>query len=405
MASRLRTLENNKRGKKRLTDSGVVKYLIKLKFNIDGVVEKADVVGAIFGQTEGLFGPELDLNELQKNWKIGRIEINLQSKNAQTTGEVIIPASTDISTAALIAAAIESVDKVGPCAAKFQLVDIEDVRASKRKLIEERAKGILKEWSSKAASEGEEAVKSVSESIKPGKVVSYGPEKLPAGPGVFDADEIILVEGRADVINLMRAGINNTIAIGGAKVPESVIKLSKQKKTIAFLDGDRSGDLISKELQQVANIQKIYRAPPGKEVEDLTPMEVLQILKGKGERESRPPPHPQQRAPQQKTVAKLEEKLDAKVREVYPTLKDTLEACIYDGDLKQLGRIPVSELAGSLEGFKGAKYVIFDGIVTQRLVDLAKKNGVSVLIGYKLSENVNIPEGVQVYTFSALGLA
>ena len=176
VASRLRTLENNKRGKKRLTDSGVVKYLIKLKFNIDGVVEKADVVGAIFGQTEGLFGPELDLNELQKNWKIGRIEINLQSKNAQTTGEVIIPASTDISTAALIAAAIESVDKVGPCAAKFQLVDIEDVRVSKRKLIEERAKGILKEWSSKAASQGEEAVKSVSESIKPGKVVSYGPE-------------------------------------------------------------------------------------------------------------------------------------------------------------------------------------------------------------------------------------
>ncbi|MEM0117024.1 MAG: DNA primase DnaG [Conexivisphaerales archaeon] len=387
-----------------MTDSSIVKYLIKLKFTIDGVVEKADVVGAIFGQTEGLFGPELDLNELQKNWKIGRIEINLQSKNAKTNGEVIIPASTDISTAALIAAAIESVDKVGPCAAKFELVDIEDVRASKRKLIEERAKGILKEWSSKAASEGEEVVKSVSESIKPGRVLSYGPEKLPAGPGIHDSDEVILVEGRADVINLMRAGINNTLAIGGAKVPESVVKLSKQKRTIAFLDGDRSGDLISKELQQVANVQMILRAPPGKEVEDLTPVEVLEILKKREVHEpQRIPQHTVQRG-QQKSVVKIDSKIEEKIKDIYPTLKDTLEACIYDDNLKELGRIPVSELASSLEGFKGAKHIIFDGIVTQRLIDLASRNGVSTLVGFKVADNITIPNGLTVTTFWSLGL-
>jgi len=387
-----------------LTDSSIVKYLIKLKFTIDGVVEKADVVGAIFGQTEGLFGPELDLNELQKNWKIGRIEINLQSKNAKTNGEVIIPASTDISTAALIAAAIESVDKVGPCTAKFELADIEDVRASKRKMIEERAKGILKEWSSKAASEGEEVVKSVSESIKPGRVISYGPEKLPAGPEIYDSEEVILVEGRADVINLMRAGINNTLAIGGAKVPESVIKLSKTKRTIAFLDGDRSGDLISKELQQVANVQKILRAPQGKEVEELTPVEVLEILKKKDNQEpQRSVQHPSQRT-QQKNIVKVESKLEGKIREVFPSLKDTLEACIYDETLKELGRIPVSELATSLEGFKGAKHIIFDGIVTQRLIDLSVKNGISTLVGFKVADNVNLPSGLIATTFSSLGL-
>jgi DNA primase len=380
--------------------------MVKLKFTIDGVVEKADVIGAIFGQTEGLFGPELDLNELQKNWKIGRIEINLQSKNAQTTGEVFIPASTDISTAALIAAALESVDKVGPCSAKFQLVEIEDVRASKRKLIEERAKGILKAWSSKAASEGEEAVKSVSESIKPGRVVSYGPEKLPAGPGIFDADEVILVEGRADVINLMRAGINNTLAIGGAKVPESVIKLTKQKRAIAFLDGDRGGDLIAKELQQVANVRKIIRAPQGREVEELTPVEVLDILKGSTEKEHKPrsQPVPSKPAPPKPPV-KLESKLDAKIREIFPALKDSLEAYVLDENLKILGRVPVSELANSLEGFSGAKVVVFDGIVTQRLVDIAKKLGVTALIGYKVPDNVSIPPEINAYTFSSLGLS
>jgi DNA primase len=384
--------------------------MVKLKFTIDGVVEKADVIGAIFGQTEGLFGPELDLNELQKNWKIGRIEINLQSKNAQTSGEVFIPASTDISTAALIAAALESVDKVGPCAAKFQLMEIEDVRASKRKLIEERAKGILKVWSSKAASEGEEAVKSVSESIKPGRVVSYGPEKLPAGPGIFDASEVILVEGRADVINLMRAGINNTLAIGGAKVPESVVKLTKQKRAIAFLDGDRGGDLISKELQQVANVEKILRAPPGREVEELTPVEMLEILKGGAEKEhrQRAQPTPSRPAPQKPSVkleVKLEGKLDAKVKEIFPGLKDSLEAYVLDDNLKVLGKVPVSDLASSLEGFSGAKTVIFDGIVTQRLVDIAKKCGVTTLIGYKVPDSVSVPPGMNAHTFSSLGLS
>jgi DNA primase len=389
-----------------LTDSSVIKYMVRLKFHIDGVVEKADVIGAIFGQTEGLFGPELDLNELQKNWKIGRIEINLQSKNAQTTGDVLIPASTDISTAALLAAALESVDKVGPCAAKFQLVEIEDVRASKRKQIEERAKGILKAWSSRAASQGEEAVKSVSESIKPGKVVSFGPEKLPAGPGVFDADEVILVEGRADVINLMRAGIDNTVAIGGAKVPESVIKLTKQKRAIAFLDGDRSGDLITKELQQVANVQKVFRAPPGREVEELTPVEMLEILRGEREK-PRPAAHAPPAAARQtpKQAIKLPPNLDAKVKEIYPSLKDTLEAVVLDDEMKVLGKIPVSDLANSLEGFNGAKHVIFDGIITQRLVDTAQKSGVSTLIGYKVPDNVNLPPGMGAHTFSSLGLS
>jgi len=378
-----------------LPDSSIVKYMVRLKFTIEGVVEKADVIGAIFGQTEGLFGPELNLNELQKNWKIGRIEINLTSKNDQTFGEVLIPASTDITTAALLAAAVESVDKVGPCSAKFQLMEIEDVRASKRKQISERAKDILKAWSSKATSEGEEMMREVTEATKPSKIASYGPEGLPAGPGVFDADTVILVEGRADVLNLLRAGIDNTLAVEGAKIPDSVIKLAKQREMVAFLDGDRGGDLIAKELQQVAKVSKVYRAPPGKEVEDLTPMEVLEILQGRKAEEIPPPPKP---------TVKLPEKLDAKVRELYPDLKDSLEAYVMDADLNVLGRLPVSELMSSLEGFRGAKHIIFDGIVTQRLVDAASRAGVHTIIGYKTSDSIRKPDGVFIETFSSLGL-
>ncbi len=372
-----------------MTD-GLVKYMIKLKFDIQGVVEKADVIGAIFGQTEGLFGPEMNLNELQKNWKIGRIEINLRSKNDRTVGEVYIPASTDIATAALIAAAIESVDKVGPCTARFQLMEIEDVRITKRKQIIERAKEILRDWKSKASSEGEELMKEISEVLKPTKLVAYGPEQLPAGPGIHTSDTIILVEGRADVINLLRAGYENVLALNGVKVPESVIRLSKGKRLVAFLDGDRGGDLIKKELSQVVKVEKIVRAPQGREVEELTPMEIREIL----EREiSEAPP------------LELPEEFREKVREVHASINETLEAVVMDEKYNQLARIPVSELVNSIGELKGAKYVIFDGIITQRLLEASKKAGIEILIGYKIAEGVTIPKDIKVARFSDLGLS
>ncbi len=228
-------------------EKGIVKYLVKLRFDVEGVVEKADLIGAIFGQTEGLFGPEMNLQELQKTWKVGRIEINLQSSNGKTSGEVLIPMSTDVSTAALIAAAVENVDKVGPCSARFQLGGITDVRADRRKVIVDRAKAIMKDWASKTASEGEESLKDIVDSAKKARLITFGKEGLPAGPAVASSDTVIVVEGRADIINLLRAGIENTIAVEGTSVPETVKDLARKGRTlIAFLDGDSGGDLFSR---------------------------------------------------------------------------------------------------------------------------------------------------------------
>ncbi|MDG7002290.1 MAG: DNA primase, partial [Nitrososphaerota archaeon] len=262
-----------------MPDSGIVKYLVRLRFEVDGVVERADVIGAIFGQTEGLFGPEMNLNELQKSWKVGRIEINLESKDDRTRGEVIIPMSTDIGTAALIAAAVESVDKVGPCSARFTVGNIEDVRAVKRKQIVDRAKLIVRDWSSKTSSEGENLLKDVTESTRRAKVISYGMENLPAGPGVHSSDLVYLVEGRADVVLFLRAGIENVVALEGTSIPDSIIELGKKKRLIAVLDGDRGGELIEKELGQVMHVEKVIHAPQGKEVEDLTPIDVINMLR------------------------------------------------------------------------------------------------------------------------------
>jgi len=386
-----------------LPDSGIVKYLVKLKFEVDGVVERADVIGAIFGQTEGLFGPEMNLNELQKSWKVGRIEINLESKNDKTRGEVIVPMSTDISTAALIAAAVESVDKVGPCSARFTVGAIEDVRAVKRKQIVDRAKIIVREWSSKTSSDGENVLKDVTESTKRAKVINYGLENLPAGPGVYSSELVYIVEGRADVVLFLRAGIENVVALEGTSVPDSIIELGKKKRLIAVLDGDRGGELIEKELAQVVRVEKVLHAPQGKEVEDLTPIDVINMLKAERvEPQAARRPKPAESAP--RAPEEPDEPVVAKAKEIYPTLNGTLEAILLDQGLQEIGRFPISELVQKMEGSSGAHFLIFDGIVTQRLVESATKVGVKGIIGHRTGELSEVPDDVRIGTFRDLGL-
>ncbi|MEM3786298.1 MAG: DNA primase DnaG [Nitrososphaeria archaeon] len=368
------------------------KYLIRIRFEVEGVVERADVVGAIFGQTEGLFGPEFDLNELQKTWKIGRIEINLESRNDRTFGEVLIPTSTDFETTSLIAATVESVDRVGPCNAKFRLISIEDVRAEKIKQIKERAKEIAREWSKKVMSESSKILKDISESMGKSKITTYGKEKLPAGPAIDKSDTIILVEGRADVLNLLRAGIENVIGIEGTGIPQSIIELSKNKKIIAFLDGDRGGDLILKELMQVARVDKVVRAPAGREVEELTPLEIMECLGNATEVSLL--------QIKKEIPSNISPQLAEKVREIKPSLTSTLEAVILDENLNELVRVPVSELAKKLEseGLENAKYIIFDGIVSQRIVELSEKKGISVIIGHRIGEITKKPSSIIITT-------
>src|SRR5512136_3243119 len=255
-----------------------IKYVIHARFDIEGVVEKPDVIGAVFGQTEGLFGPELDLRELQKSGRIGRIEIDLHSKNDRTTGTITIPTSLDRVSTALIAASIESINRVGPCSAKVALEKVEDIREARRKIIIDRAKEILHKWNIESMPTVDEVYKQISETMKLGKVEKYGSEELPAGPGLSEAKEVIVVEGRADIINLMRCGLTNTVALEGAKVPESIKRLTKEKECTALLDGDRGGDLILKELLQVTNIRFVGRAPRGKEIEECNCKEISEAL-------------------------------------------------------------------------------------------------------------------------------
>jgi DNA primase len=416
----------------KLPSTGIVKYHVKLRFEVDGLVEKADIIGAIFGQTEGLLGPEMNLNELQKVSKVGRIEVNVDTKPNIAKGDALIPMSTDISTAALIAAAIESIDKVGPFQAKFALVGIDDIRAIKKKVIVDRAKKIVQEWATKTISEGEEMLKDVYDATKPGKLTAFGKAQLACGTGVFDSDWIILVEGRADVINLLRAGFDNAIAIEGAKIDETVTRLTEGKKVIAFLDGDRAGDLILKELQGLVQIDKVLRAPSGREVEECTPLEIADILKeaipfvSANGQQSKPLPQTQSnhRQPQKHDKQTQFDRDDQQqqiqaiasgnvhndipeilslVKEVYPQINETLEAIILDSSLKTLLKIPVSDVVKKLDSTEGAKFLVLDGIVTQRLVEAADKVGIEYIIGHRTGE-IKKSTDIRVRTFGEMGI-
>ena len=418
-----------------MPSTGIVKYHVKLKFEVDGLVEKADIIGAIFGQTEGLLGPEMNLNELQKVSKVGRIEVNVDTKSNTAKGDALIPMSTDISTAALIAAAIESIDKVGPFQARFGLVGIDDIRAIKKKVIVDRAKKIVQEWATKTISEGEEMLKDVYDASKPGKLTAFGKAQLACGTGVFDSDWIILVEGRADVINLLRAGFDNAIAIEGAKIDETVTKLTEGKRVVAFLDGDRAGDLILKELQGLVKIDRILRAPAGREVEECTPLEIAEILRettpyvASSTQHGQPFQHSQQHSEtrqlskrekqeqlteiqQQTQIASssgdgLQEEdkagIISAVREVYPQINETLEAVLLDSSMRTLLKIPVSDVVKKLNITEGATLLVLDGIVTQRLVEAADKAGIQYIVGHRTAE-LKKPTDVRIRTFEDMGV-
>jgi len=369
-----------------------VKYVIRAKFEVEGVVEKPDVIGAVFGQTEGLFGTELDLRELQKSGRIGRIEIDLKSEKDKTVGSIIIPTSLDRVSTAIIAASIESIDRIGPCQANVHLLKIEDVREIKRKAIIERAKEILHSWNLEKRPETEEIFREVSEILKSTKIEAFGPEKLPAGPEVGSSKEIIIVEGRADVANLLKMGIQNIIAVEGVKIPETIIKLCKEKEATAFLDGDHGGDLILKELLQVANIKFVARAPVGKEVEDLTAKEVEIALNNKV-----PVEEVKEKKKKRKKVL-----VPKKIVDTANQLKGSLEAVLLNDEMKEVGQIPVNELADKLRDLEGINTVVFDGVTTQRLVDIASEKNIKFLVAARVSDIIKLPLNVKLLTFDEI---
>ncbi len=475
-------------------DPSTTKYMIKARLQADGIVEKPDVVGAIFGQTEGLLGDELDLRDLQKSGRIGRIEVEVSSKQGKSDGEVLIPSSLDQVETVILASALETIDRVGPCKAKINILSIEDVRITKRSKIIERARELLTELIKQSKTTGIDLTESVRQSVQTEEIVHYGKERLPAGPNVADSDAIIVVEGRSDVLNLLKSGIKNAIAVEGTNVPKTVMDLSKERVITAFVDGDRGGELILRELFQVAEVDFVARAPRGMEVEELTQKQIMKCLRNKipgeqfmemygmsgdngktapeareerapkeqtKEKEQREEPQPEQKVqerPQERPQERQQERphreprerkgreqrepkevrepakelpptepaveLPEKVVEAMPEpepafeaptknlseaqthfkamineLSTTSKARILDSAGELMKEVPVRELVNTLKtNVKGVSAVVFDGIITQRILDIAADNKIATIVGTKMGNITKQPTSVEVWT-------
>ncbi len=428
-----------------MQNSDTTKYIIHAKIKADGVIERPDVIGAIFGQTEGLIGADLDLRELQKSGRIGRLEVNIKSNMGKSMGTIDIPSSLDKVETAVLAASLETIDRIGPCIANIGIAKIEDVRSSKRKKVIERAKQIMSEMFDEMLPESQEITDEVRQSLRIEEIMTYGKENIPMGPNVVDSDAIIVVEGRADVLNLLRYGIKNAIAVGGTNVPQPVVDLCKKKTVTAFTDGDRGGELIIKELLQVADIDFIARAPDGKGVEELVQKEILKSLRqkipveqafdyyqvskkrrfaimdaarkkmgGKSEPAQEFEPEQEKNEPEQlelpvETVKPkiLEEPKEEVKKNVFQEhisqLSGSLSARMLDESNNIIHEVPVRDLATALKDINGnIMSVVFDGVITQRIVDIASEKGISNLIGAKIGSLVKTPASLHIEASTAL---
>ncbi len=407
------------------------KYIINASIEIEGVVDRPDVIGAIFGQTEGLLGADLELRELQRSGRIGRIEVNVDTRTGKTQGTIVIPSSLDKAETAIVAAALEIIQRIGPCNAKIQVKDIEDVRISKRNFVVERAKELLKKLMDQVMPDSQELADEVSHSVRIMEVVEYGRDRLPAGPAIDESDELIVVEGRADVLNLLKHGFKNVIAMNGTSCPQTVIDLSRKKEVIAFVDGDRGGNLIIKELIVVGEFDFVTKAPDGKEVEELTKKEIHKALRSKITIEqaklelnsldtseaikrpmiaprrpmmvrpnirqmSRPafasstPPVPAAAAPMAPRPAPapvftpkkdMSDDEKQKFSGMLENLIGTRGAYVLDNSLNVLGKVPFTELATTLKSLNTGVYaVVFDGAADKAIVDVAAQVGVKHVI-------------------------
>jgi len=401
------------------------KYLIHAQITANGIVEKPDVVGAVFGQTEGLLSNDLDLRELQRTGRIGRIQVNIHSNSGRAKGEIVIPSSLDRVETAILAASLETINRVGPCEAEIRTTKVEDVRAVKREQVVNRAKEIYKNMVESVGPTSMRMIEEVREAMRIHEISEYGEDRLPAGPSINTSDAIIVVEGRSDVLNLLKYGIKNTVAVEGVSVPHSIGELSKKRTTTAFVDGDRGGELILKELLQIGKVDYITRAPRGKEVEDLKKEEVLVALRDKvptaqflattnilndsnnnhkkennrNKKKNHKYNRNEKQQPQVKEEVEIEDDEVSLMKDMLKEFEGTGCGAILDEALNMTKEVEVENIYDEIRNIEEtADTVIFDGVISQRLVDVASEKGIKKLVAFKSMNIVKKPLDVKLIT-------
>src|SRR3989338_2622058 len=354
-----------------------IKYMIYAAFRSEGPLEKPDVIGAIFGQTEGLLGEDMEMRELQKEGKIGRIEVELETVDGKTIGDIQVPSALDKSETTLIAAALETIDRIGPTEARIEVTKIEDVRGGKRDFIKERAKALMEKMG------GGDSFKEMSEELKTDsralKIQEYGESKIPVGD--ISGKEIIVVEGRADVINLLKNRVYNVAGMNGTKLPPEIAELSRDKEITLFIDGDRGGKLIAKNVIMNANVKYVAAAPDGKEVEELTGKEILVALRKRVDVRDFMRWEGIRIDVKEERAVEFEGDAKAKLRKIYDDkARDSKSALMLDNNLDVIRKVSAKEVVRSLKNSRQKVYaIVIDGTASGVIVKACDESEVKYL--------------------------
>ncbi|MEK6926043.1 MAG: DNA primase DnaG [Nanoarchaeota archaeon] len=364
-----------------------IKYMIHASFSAEGALEKPDIIGAIFGQTEGLLGADLEMRELQKEGKIGRIEVDVERSDKRTIGRIRIPTALDQSETTLIAAAVETIERIGPCDSQIEVERIEDVRGSKREYIIERAKKLM--GGIQGSSDSREISNQIKDSAKMSLIGEYGENKLPCGD--LSENEIIVVEGRADVLNLLKNGVKNVIGMNGTKLPEEIKILSKEKDIILFVDGDRGGKLIAQNVVDNVKVKFIAVAPEGKEVEELTGKEILMNLRKRVSPEEffgRRNGETSSNFSKEELKFSLDENKKQKIKDISYSNKGSKQSILLDQNLNEIRRISTKALEGYLrKDPRKPAVIVIDGSATKSVIEIAEEIGVNVIAAGNFAAN------------------
>ena len=383
------------------------KYVIHATIGVDGTVARKDVVGAIFGQTEGLLGEGLQLRKLQRTGRIGHVDVNLNNHKGRVQGAIEVSSSIDQVSTAVIGAALETIDRIGPCKAVIKVKQIENIRSAKRDHVIDRAKQLLLEIVNSASGESKNILDEVKAVLTLDTEVEF--EEMTAGPNVKNSDSIIIVEGRNDVRNLLKFGIKNAIATMGSGIKPELAALASKKKTVtAFLDGDRGGKLLLMEISGTLgkSLTHVAFAPQSREVEHLEGKVVTKCL-GQKEAATKAVSRIQTEIQKDddKAVGKGKASLEAPDEiKGWAPMMDGLKAnhaviVLSDGS----GSDPVGAkaLEAALGDSDGAQGLVFSGKVTDRIHELASGAGINVVVGKTVGAQ-SLKLGVQAYSVKDL---
>ena len=384
------------------------KYMIHATIKADGTIQRKDVVGAIFGQTEGLLGEELQLRKLQRTGRIGHVDVELNSNKGKVSGEILLPSSLDQVSTAVVGAALETIERIGPCKATIKVARIENIHSVKRDTVIDRAKDLLLN----IVNEGSNDSKSILDEVR--SVLTLGTETniagMTCGPNAKESEALIIVEGRNDVRNLLKFGIKNAIATMGANVKDELIALAKKKSNVtAFCDGDRGGKLLLMELSGALgkSLTHVAMAPESREVEHLEGKVVTKCLN--------------QKEAATKAISRIKAQLEADDNGATPAGKSNGSVEVPDnirewsahmGDLKKNTAILIledgsasepigaSKLAEFAEGVEGAQCLIVNSKISARMVEIAEVGAIPSVLGSAAGTGES--DSVQTYAMSDL---